>query len=309
MDPDWQRDFIWTEAKQSKLIESVMLRIPLPVVYMAEDNQGRMVVVDGLQRLSTFRRFLEDELVLRHLDSPDLDGKRFSDLPSKLQNRVEDCSLILYTIDSKAPSQVKLDIFDRVNSGMPLSRQQMRNCLLSGPGTKFLKVESRSDLFQDATGWSSKPKMMRDREFVNRFCAFRLLNLEDYRGDMDEYLELALQRMNAMEDRQLANLSIALRLSLHNNLVVFGSQAFRRHAPAQQRRSVLNASLWDVFSTGLSFYSKDQVAEGKQRIQAAFYVLLADEDYVTSITSGTNGTKRVRHRFERTRKMLNEVLG
>ena len=60
MDPDFQRDFIWPEDKQSKLIESVIMRIPLPVFYLAEDDMGRMVVVDGLQRLSTFRRFVKE---------------------------------------------------------------------------------------------------------------------------------------------------------------------------------------------------------------------------------------------------------
>lgn len=308
MDPDFRRDSIWNETRQSKLIESVMLRIPLPVFYLAEDNQGRMVIVDGLQRLSTFHRFLEDKLVLRHVHRTDLDGKRFSELTSKLQNRVEDCYLILYAIDSKAPFQAKLDIFDRVNSGAPLSRQQMRNCLLPGQGTKFLKVESRSALFQDATGRSLRPATMRDREFVNRFCAFRLLGVEEYRGDMDEYLEFALRRMNAMEDHQRMGLSRALRRSLHNNLAVFGRHAFRRHAPDQQQRSILNAALWDVLSTGLSAYSENRVAKGKQRLRAAFYALLADEDFEASITHGTNDRKRVRHRFAATRKMLKETL-
>ena len=135
MDPDFQRDFIWPEDKQSKLIESVIMRIPLPVFYMAEDSDGRMVVVDGLQRLSTFQRFVKDDLRLRLPDRTGLNGKRFSDLSSKLQNRVEDCNLIFYTIDSKVGERARLDIFERVNSGEPLSRQQMRNCLFVGRAT------------------------------------------------------------------------------------------------------------------------------------------------------------------------------
>ena len=304
MDPDFQRDFIWKKIQQSKLIESVILRIPLPVFYLAEDDLGRMVVVDGLQRLSTFRSFLEDGLVLRNLHRTDLNGKRFSDLSSKLQNRVEDCDLIFYTIDSKVPLQAKLDIFDRVNSGVPLSRQQMRNCLFTGKGTKFLKEESQSDLFQTATGRSLKSEMMRDREFVNRYCAFRLLSLEDYRGDMDDFLALALKQMNKMDNDQLTSLSMAFRNSLYNNFIVFGRHAFRRHTPSQQHRNILNASLWDVMSTGLSFYSKDQVVAGKQRLRDAFYDLLDDMDFDAAITKGTNDAKRVRHRFETTRKVL-----
>ncbi len=121
MDPDFQRDFIWPEDKQSKLIESVIMRIPLPVFYMAEDDRGRMVVVDGLQRLSTFHRFVKDELRLELPAREAINGRRFKDLPPKIQNRVEDCNLIFYVIDSKVPERARLDIFERVNGGVPLT--------------------------------------------------------------------------------------------------------------------------------------------------------------------------------------------
>lgn len=309
MDPDFQRDFIWKKDKQSKLIESVILRIPLPVFYLAEDEEGRVVVVDGLQRLSTFYDFLNDKLTLDSLEREELNGKRFSDLPYKLQNRIEDCNLILYTIDSRVPDRAKLDIFDRVNSGVPLSRQQMRNCLFMGNGTRFLKEEAKSDIFLKATGGSLSSDMMRDREFVNRFSAFYLLPLYDYRGDMDDFLATALLRMNEMETHQLTELSNVFRRSLTNNYVVFGPHAFRRFWADQERRSVVNASLWDVMSTGLGRYSENHIAERQDSLHLAVQNLLEDEDFVTSITYGTNDTKRVIHRFQATRMMFKAVLG
>ncbi|NMG16806.1 DUF262 domain-containing protein [Aromatoleum bremense] len=124
MDPEFQRDFIWPEDKQSKLIESVLMRIPLPVFYLAEDAQGRMVVVDGLQRLSTFQRFVNNNLRLRLPDQAELHLKHFRDLSPKLQNRIEDCNLVLYVIDAKVPERARLDIFERVNSGVPLTRKR-----------------------------------------------------------------------------------------------------------------------------------------------------------------------------------------
>ena len=130
MDPDFQRDLVWSDDKQSKLIESVIMRIPLPVFYLAEDEEGRMIVVDGLQRLSTFHRFVKGQLQLRLPDRSELDRLRFAELPPKLKNRIEDCNLICYIIDSKVPERARLDIFERVNSGEPLTRQQMRNSLL-----------------------------------------------------------------------------------------------------------------------------------------------------------------------------------
>ena len=307
MNPDFQRDFIWDESKQSKLIESVMMRIPLPVFYLAEDHEGRKVVVDGLQRLSTFHHFVKGGLRLRLPERPELHGKRFDDLISKLQVRVEDCNLILYVIDAKAPEQTRLDIFERVNSGVPLTRQQMRNCLYMGPATRFLREESVTDLFIEATGRSLRPGIMRDREFVNRFCAFRTLDLDNYR-DMDEFLRNSLTKMNTEPD-SLPNLSEGLKNALSNNLILFGKHAFRKHQPGQEDRNVINASLWDVMSTGLSRYSKDIVERCSDLLRHEFYLLLNDSEFDRSITYGTNGAIQVRRRFAMIDSMFKDVLG
>ena len=258
MDPDFQRDFIWDQVKQSRLIESVVMRIPLPVFYLAEDDQGRLVVVDGLQRLTTFQRYIKNEFSLRLKDQPELNNKKFEDLPPRLQNRIDDCNLILYVIDAGVSEQARLDIFERVNGGVPLSRQQMRNCLYMGDATLFLKNEARTEAFLKATGRSLQTKKMRDQEFVNRFCAFQVLDLETYR-DMDSFLADCLRKMNTLPE-SLPNLSLQLRTTLDNNFNLFGKHAFRKHAPGQEIRNVLNASLWDVMSTGLSRYLQTVIA-------------------------------------------------
>ena len=152
LDPDFQRDIIWTDLKQSKLVESVLMRIPLPVLYLAEDSEGRIIVVHGWLRLSTLNRFMNGDLWLRLREQSGLDGKRFADLSPKLQNRIEDCNLTLYIIDSKVPERALLDIFERVNSGVPLTRQQMRSSLYSGPGTRFLKEDAGTPQCLTATG-------------------------------------------------------------------------------------------------------------------------------------------------------------
>src|SRR6186713_1711239 len=89
LDPDFQRDFVWNDKKQSRLIESILMRIPLPVFYVAEDTQGRLIVVDGRQRLTTLQRFLSGELSLFLEDRQELHGKTFNTLDVRLQNRVE----------------------------------------------------------------------------------------------------------------------------------------------------------------------------------------------------------------------------
>lgn len=308
MDPDFQRDFIWLDDKQSKLIESVLMRIPLPVFYLGEDDMGRMIVVDGLQRLSTFNSFVNNKLRLKLPNQADLDKKLFDDLSPKLKNRIEDCNLILYIIDAKVPERARLDIFERVNGGIPLTRQQMRNCLFNGFATQFLKKEAATELFKQATGNSLTTKTMRDREFVNRFCAFRLLPLEAYKGDMDEWLAMALKKMNGLDEASLLKLSNEFQRSLENNYFLFKDHAFRKHVSGQDRRAIMNASLWDVMITGLAKYSHDQIKNHAENLKERFYALIVNDKFVWSITYGPNSPDRVKHRFNETQKMFAEVF-
>ena len=269
-----------------------------------------MIVVDGLQRLSTFNRFVDGELPLRLRDQGELAGKRFADLSPKLQNRIEDCNLTLYIIDSKVPERARLDIFERVNSGEPLTRQQMRNSLYSGPGTRFLKQEAVTPLFLEATGWSLRTSSMRDREFVNRFCGFQLLPLDSYRGEMDDFLADTLtRRMNKMKADELSRLSAEFQNGLYNNLIVFGEHAFRKHFEGQTRRSVINASLWDIMSTGLSRLPTSVVKSRADDLRDALHVLMDNDDFIASITYGTNATGRVNDRFRVASVMFREVFG
>ncbi|MCY4148728.1 MAG: DUF262 domain-containing protein, partial [Gammaproteobacteria bacterium] len=230
MDPDFQRDFVWGPVRQSRLIESCIMRIPLPVLYVAEGIDGRITVVDGLQRLTTFVRFIQDKLKLTGLgNGHPLDGKRYSDLRINLQERVDDTQLTLYILDKDAPLRAKLDIFDRVNSGSALTRQQMRNALYNGVGTQWLSRMVKCDEFLEATGRSLNSKTMRDREAVNRFAAFHVLGSDAYHnGDMDEFLASAIVFLNDKDEGHLERLEKRFCLSMRNNHVLFGKHAFRR---------------------------------------------------------------------------------
>ncbi|MFS8065730.1 MAG: DUF262 domain-containing protein [Byssovorax sp.] len=308
MDPDFQREFVWGEERQSRLIESVLMRIPLPVFYLAENPDGKLVVVDGLQRLTTFERFLEDKLSLR-LENPELKNKTFSSLIPKLQNRIEDTQITLYIIDAKVPDRARLDIFERVNGGMALSRQQMRNALYQGKATAYLRDLAKDPIFVKATGKSLPSNMMRDREAINRFCAFYSIGWADYRDDMDQFLGDALTRMNQMTDAEIEELRAAFLRSMRNNIVVFGKHAFRKHESGQENRKLLNMSLFDVFSTGLARYDETVVASHETQLREGFFGLMQQSEFLKDITYGTNGRMRVLGRFQATQKLLVEVLG
>lgn len=315
LNPEFQREFVWKEDKQSRLIESCIMRIPLPVLYVAEAADGRIIVVDGLQRLSTFRRFLDNQLKLSFAGNEDeaahpLEGKSFKDLELKLQERVEDTQLTLYILDSKAPERAKLDIFERVNSGEPLTRQQMRNCLYNGNATRWLKQCAESKPFLNATGGSLKTKSMRDRETVNRFCAFSILGWSNYRsGEMDSFLAEALESMNKMTPSELNQLETTFLFSMDVNGRLFKRHAFRKSLRTENDadRSGLNVALFDVCSVVLSKLDERTVSIRQSEIKAAVAELLADEEFNRAITYATNNYKRVKTRFEKMESKIAEV--
>ncbi len=307
LDPDFQREFVWDATKQSRLIESILMRIPLPVFYVAEDEQGRLIVVDGRQRLTTLDRFLSGQLKLVLEDRQELHGKRFQDLEVRLQNRIEDSQLLFYIIDHGVPERARLDIFERVNGGEVLTRQQMRNAIYNGAGTQFLKEEASTDLFTQATGRSLSIKKMQDREFVNRFCSLSLLSLDTYKGDMDDWLARGLKRLGDLTDTERVALREKFRRGLQHNLTVFGKHAFRKHKKAEQSRSLINASLFDVMMIGLA--ERESVVEFAESLRQAFYRQMEDQRFIKAITYGPNTPKEVRTRFEMATAMLMEVFG
>lgn len=307
LDPDFQRDFVWPNPKQSKLIESCVMRIPLPVFYVAEAPDGRIIVVDGLQRLTTFARFLDNKFRLTGLVSGDrtgsheLEGKTFDDLPLNLQERVSDTQLTMYILDAKAPERARLDIFERVNSGAQLTRQQMRNALYNGPATQWLKQAAEGEPFQQATAGSLDSKAMRDREAINRFCAFSLLGWESYTtGDMDSFLAQGLKRLADLGDEKRVSLRQDFDAAMSLSARLFGQHAFRKSLASQYTnasRSVINISLFEVSSVILARFAVLSDGSDDDEIRTIIEELVGDEDFARSITYSTNSTQAVKKRF------------
>jgi hypothetical protein len=321
LDPDFQRDFVWSVPKQSKLIESCVMRIPLPVFYVAEAKDGRIIVVDGLQRLTTFARFLGNEFRLTGLSTGEglggshlLDRKQFKDLPLNLQERILDTQLTMYILDAKAPERARLDIFERVNSGETLTRQQMRNALYNGVGTQWLKTAAMSDEFRSATGQTLNDKTMRDREAINRFCAFKLLGYKSYTsGDMDDFLGKGLTKLVALEGNQRDDLLQSFIGSMHLNRQLFKAHAFRKSLASSvpsASRSVINISLFEVCSVLLSGKAVLACSEAeREKIKDSIIELLSDETFTKAITYSTNSTVAVKARFRLLRRAINDALG
>ena len=319
LDPDFQRDFVWSATKQSRLIESCLMRIPLPVFYVAEAKDGKIIVVDGLQRLTTFFRFINNQFSLIGLgegrdgvkqESPLL-NKNFKGLPLTLQERLEDTQLTLYILDSKAPERAKLDIFERVNGGVPLTRQQMRNCLFNGKATKLLKKIAENEMFLKVTGGSLDKKSMRDREVINRFFAFYLLGVEQYKADMDDFLARALEKMNQLDEEELKKLEAVFTQALTINNMFFGKHAFRKSLALDDKyagRTVINIALFDVCSVLFAELKNDDVEQKTDLFKNKMRDLLNDNQFIHAITYATNGLFQVRTRFTMMKVAISEVV-
>jgi hypothetical protein len=318
LDPEFQRDFVWPEDKQSKLIQSCIMRIPLPVFYLAAANDGKIIIVDGLQRLTTFHRYVKGEFKLKGLsangviDANELEGKKFAQLDIPLQERILDTQLITYILEANAPERARLDIFERVNSGVPLTRQQMRNALYSGPATMWLKEAAAGFPFRSASGGGLDDKSMRDREAINRFCAFFLLKWTAYKGgEMDSFLATALSAMNRLSPIHLSNLRQLFDGSMRLNREIFGDHCFRKSLASQNpnpRRQVLNIALFDVCSVHLARLQQELKPSAFPRIRETFSRLLENADFSKAITYSTNSTQAVATRFSMSEAALRQAL-
>ena len=318
LDPDFQRDFVWELEKQSKLIESCIIRIPLPVFYVAEAADGRIMVVDGLQRLTTFQRYLGDKFALTGLGrvagrpEQEFDGKAFSELPITLQERIQDTQLVMYILDAKAPDKAKLDIFERVNSGTVLTRQQMRNAIFNGEGTRWLRDAASSQLFVEATGNSLNSKTMRDREVINRFCAFNLLGRKSYTsGDMDTFLADGLRKLTALKDEDRETLRAGFDRALHLNKHLFGNHAFRRslaNNDVHARRTPLNVSLFETCTVTMSDLPEELPESSLAKLKEGLTQLLKEQEFYSAITYSTNSSIPVENRFKAMENLVLDVL-
>lgn len=317
LDPEFQRDFVWDTSRQSRLVESVLMRIPLPVFYFAESKDGNLIVVDGLQRLSTLKNFYDNKLKLELANKKEINKKTYKELPSNLQDRFEDGQIIAYLIDSKVPDRVRLDIFDRVNSGVPLTRQQMRNALYTGKATNFLKTAASSKEFAKATGNALSTKKnidsMRDREVVNRFLAFTIQEWTTYVNDADstydDFLGSALDKFNKADQAVQSEIENQFIRSMKLNYLIFEKHSFRKSlTESTDVRKPLNVAIFDVLSVLIPKWTDKTIKKNLIQIRKEIKSLFSSEKFANTVTSGTTDTERVRSRFDLTYKTLKKVL-
>lgn len=320
LSPDFQRNAdLWGRKKMSRLIESILLRLPLPIFYFDVSNQDKWIVIDGLQRLSTIKKFIiEEKMSLGGLEFlTDLTNKKYKDLDRTLQRIIEETQIITYQVEAQTPREVKYSIFNRINTGgLTLTPQEIRQALnQNGNGVAILKEIVEMNEFKKIVNIRSK--RMVDRELVLRFIAFKM---KKYKGLEEVEYSLPIFLDKAMEDIDNPSMSIDnLReygKELKETLIflndLFGENTiFNKTLADQSKTKTLNRSLfeiWTVLGSYLSKEEKDSLLENKKEIKMKYKELLLNSEFNDSITKGTNDKKTIKQRFSMLSNFLGEVL-
>lgn len=314
--PEFQRRArLWKLHRKGQLIESILLRIPLPVFYVAATEEDLWSVVDGLQRLTTINDFMSNAFPLSGLEYLNqLEGMTFDTLPRAMQRRIEETSLVLNIIQPGTPDEVMINIFRRLNTGgLPLAGQEIRNALYKGPVRAFLAGLASSEEFLRATDNRVSDARMDAQECVLRFCAFFIDDWRAYdRGDLDAYLSEAMKKLNALSDDRRAELRQNFGNAMNVALAVFGADAFRKRYREADTRKPVSKALFETWSVNIAALDHDaqvllieRAAEVRERFMA---LMMEDRAFEVSISSSTGSVQRVQKRFEAIQAVISNTL-
>ncbi len=316
--PDFQRNRVWKPRQKSRLIESLLLQIPLPAFYFAEDSDGLLRVVDGLQRLSTIHSYVRTrDFLLRDLEYLESEeGKRFDQLSQGLQRRLFNAQIVVHVIDPTTPDEVKYDIFKRINTGgEPLNAMEIRHCMSRARSREFLRRCVTSRAFDSATGGALRSHVrMQDREAALRFAAFRLLkeiSRYDEFGTLERLLDWATTRLddpNDLPSGALEELFADFERSMTNAKHVFGDHAFRKWPTSSDRYSPINRALFESWSVVLADYQPRQLLPVADRVVVLAREAMSENlEYIAAISTSTSDARRVRLRFLVPRQILEQA--
>lgn len=313
--PDFQRQAIWTHEAQSLLIESVLLRIPLPAFYMDATNDDRWLVVDGLQRLTALTRFVvRKDLRLRGLEFlKSFENKSFDDLPRAYCRRIVETQITVFLIEKETPPEFKFNIFRRINTGgLPLSPQEIRHALNQGPATRLLASLASYPGFLAATGGNIRPDRMADREMVLRFLAFSITPYTVYKAsDFDRFLNDAMVRLNSMTDSERDELARRFHWAMDYARLLFGELAFRKRPGPLGRKLPVNKALFEAWSVNLGmldWQSLEALVARQSELDREFQILLKDSEFNKAISQATGNVAQVSVRFRGIEDAIRRVL-
>ena len=333
LDPDIQRYAVWSPKQKSELIESILMGIPLPLIYVKEDDKGVYIIVDGRQRLTTLFQFMSHEFPLQNLTVlKDLNGAYFSEmtkngtkfdkyLTQPQQSKIEDCPLTLHVIKPPTQDRVTFDLFDRVNrGGTRLNNQEMRNAIYQGSATKLLNKLVAFSSFKMATEHSIKPDRMKDKYLVLRMIGFylwrkkQLLSVKEkglppveYRSDLEDFLGKTMLFLNDQAGSEFgAQFPERFDKTMKACRAIIGVGCFRLPKKGDGPRRPISMALFETV-TYLIIELIDQPQEKYDFIKKGFTKLLSNEKFILSTTYTVDSNISVYKRFEITESIIEEI--
>lgn len=307
--PDFQRRDRWDSEKQSLLIESFMMNLPIPPVYLAETETGEYSVIDGRQRLTAIHRFMRGDLELKGLSSLEaLNGRRASELPPGILANLGMRPLRTVTLLHQTDPEAKYLVFHRLNSaGEVLNAQEIRNVAYRGTLNDLLHRLSQHDFLRTqlkiSGPRSTAYRSMQDLEYVLRFIMLRE-NWQDFSGDMSQSLDRFMIDNQDADKKTLAEMENDFIRSIYYAERLFGPHAFHRPDGTGWRDQFL-AGLYDAEMVAISMLD-DATLEALDQEHALRMIrkLFQDQEYESAVRTATNTPSKLRRRIRDTRNML-----
>ena len=317
LDPEWQRNYVWTRPQASKLIESFLLNIPVPVVYLSVTQDGRYEVIDGLQRLKTAFDFLNNDFKLIGLDvRQDLNGRHYRDLDAQAKRTLRNSTLRSFELSSDTDPNIHFLVFERLNTGgTKLNEMEIRNCIFRGPLNELIKELACNTDFVRCVNQGGLSKRMQDRGYVLRFLAFyERTHLKCTHG-LKRFLNEFLETYRAASDKKVGEYRKVFRHCMQMTLTVFGEYGFRlKKDPREGSRSRewntrTNAAIFQCVATSFQEYSRSEVTASADRIYEEYLdMITSDDKWVDYVRRATGERNRLTYVFESWRRRLREVL-
>lgn len=318
-----RKDNLWDNVKQSRLIESILLRLPLPAFYFDEietvnDNTiERMIswqVIDGLQRCSVLRNFaVKKSMVLENLEFlKQFEGKYYDDLPRDLQRRITQSPITVYVVEKGTPDEVKFNIFKRINTGgLVLTPQEIRHALNQGLPAKFIEELSEVPEFREATCYVISSDRMEDRDFITRFVSFYIKGPSEYEPDLDSFMTKGMASIKDTTPEYRREMKRNFIKAMETSIKIFGNDAFRKRESYNDRRKPINKALFESLSIGFSKLNDDETSRLVERamiFKDKFIELNKDSKFKYSLSSGTGQKESVKTRFEEIERIIKETI-
>lgn len=306
--PDYQRKSVWNTPKKSKLVESVILNIPIPSIYFAEQKDGKWEVIDGQQRLRTFFDFLKGEFKLSALPVlVNLSNLDFESLESSHQRKIEDYSLHVFIIKENSHADIKFDIFERINEGATqLNAQELRNSMYRNGQNRYIKELSKTPSFIRLTKGKISEKRLKNLEAVLRFLSFWKKGYEGYKGNMNSFLNDTMEHFfeyYPIENEKNVTKEFQETMQLIDD--VLGSEAFMKTGASR-----MNMSLFEVITYSFATLPKEKIKENSKEIKEMYDELMqSNDDFIQAISSSTLSKKTVQSRFSIWMNHMQKIIG